>query len=298
MAMQFAPHVPKTASNAGVVDAARAALGDALLDVREQVGDIILVVRRESIVDVCRALRDTAGLEYQQLMEIAGVDYPERAERFDVNYCLLSLTRNRRIVVKVMTDEQTPIPTVTGLWPVAGWLEREVFDMYGVAFEGNPDLRRILTDYGFEGYPFRKDFPLTGHIEMRYSEAEKRVVYEPVALPQDFRTFDFLMPWQGAEYVLPGDEKAAPEQAGAPTPAPAPAGTQPENVKTTVKSEVRDKPYAMDNEERARRGAAEANAEARKPAKAKAEQEVSKPGDTPDPKPRGRGRRRPTGGEG
>ena len=145
-------------------------------------------------------LRDTPGLEYQQLMEIAGVDYPERSERFDVCYCLLSLTKNRRIIVKVTTDEATPVPSVTGLWPVAGWLEREVFDMYGVGFAGNPDLRRILTDYGFEGYPQRKDFPLTGHVEMRYSEAEKRVVYEPVSLPQDFRTFDFLMPWEGPEY--------------------------------------------------------------------------------------------------
>ena len=133
-------------------------------------------------------------------MEIAGVDYPERPERFEVVYYLLSLTKNRRIRVKVTTDEATPVPSVTGLWPVAGWLEREVFDMYGVGFAGNPDLRRILTDYGFEGYPQRKDFPLTGHVELRYSEAEKRVVYEPVSLPQDFRTFDFLMPWEGPEY--------------------------------------------------------------------------------------------------
>jgi NADH-quinone oxidoreductase subunit C len=169
--------------------------------------------------------------------------------------------------------------------------------MYGVAFAGNNDLRRILTDYGFEGYPQRKDFPLTGHVEMRYSEAEKRVVYEPVALPQDFRTFDFLMPWEGPAYVLPGDEKAAPEQAGAPSPAPPGAGNQPQNVKTPVKSD-RDKPYAMDNEERGRREAKEADAEAAKPAKAKANSEVLKPGDTPDPKPRGRGKRRPTGSAG
>ena len=162
-----------------------------------------------------KALRDTPGLEYQQLMEIAGVDYPDRAERFEVVYHLLSLTKNRRIRVKVATDEATPVPSVTGLWPVAGWLEREVFDMYGVAFAGNPDLRRILTDYGFEGYPQRKDFPLTGHVELRYSEAEKRVVYEPVSLPQDFRSFDFLMPWEGPEYRLPGDEKATAEEPGA-----------------------------------------------------------------------------------
>src|SRR5438046_639834 len=149
-------------------------------------------------------------------MEIAGVDYPDRPERFEIVYHLLSLTKNRRIRVKVSTDEATPVPSVTGLWPVAGWLEREVFDMYGVAFSGNPDLRRILTDYGFEGHPQRKDFPLTGHIELRYSEAEKRLVYEPVALPQDFRNFDFLMPWEGPEYRLPGDEKAVPEEPGAP----------------------------------------------------------------------------------
>ena len=136
MPVQLAPHVPRTASNDGVVDAAKKAIGKALIDAKEQVGEVILTVEREAIVDVCRALRDTPGLEYQQLMEIAGVDYPERADRFDVNYCLLSLTKNRRIIVKVATDEATPVPSVTGLWPVAGWLEREVFDMYGVAFSG------------------------------------------------------------------------------------------------------------------------------------------------------------------
>src|SRR5207237_3338324 len=136
------------------------------------------------------------------------------------------------IKVKVMTDEATPVPSVTGLWPVAGWLEREVFDMYGVAFSGNDDLRRILTDYGFEGYPFRKDFPLTGHIELRYSEAEKRVVYEPVALPQDFRTFDFLMPWKGPEYPLPCDEKRTGKAPSAPPPSAAAAGSTPQTVNT------------------------------------------------------------------
>ena len=152
----------------------------------EHVGEITLTVSRDSIVEVLRKLRDTPGLEYQQLMEIAGVDYPDRPERFEVVYHLLSLTKNRRIRVKVSTDEATPVPSVTGLWPVAGWLEREVFDMYGVCFGGNPDLRRILTDYGFEGYPQRKDFPLTGHVELRYSEAEKRVVYEPVSAAAGF----------------------------------------------------------------------------------------------------------------
>jgi NADH-quinone oxidoreductase subunit C len=294
MATKLASHVPQTASNEGVVDAARAALGDALVDVTEHVGEIILTVRRESVADVCRTLRDTPGLEYQQLMDIAGVDYPERPQRFDVNYCLLSLTKNRRIIIKVQTDEATPVPTVTGLWPVAGWLEREVFDMYGVGFAGNDDLRRILTDYGFEGYPFRKDFPLTGHVEMRYSEAEKRVVYEPVSLPQDFRTFDFLMPWQGPEYVLPGDEKAKGEAPGAPTPAPAPQGMTPQNVKTSAET-----PKTTDTPSETGAGKpadVEATKQARKPRAKKAEAEVSKPEAGPDPKPKRSGRPR-KGGE-
>ena len=232
----MASHVPTMASDEGVIAAAKKALGKALHDARELVGEVTLVVERDSIATVLKALRDTPGLEYQQLMEIAGVDYPERAERFEVVYHLLSLTKNRRIRVKLSTDESTPVPSVTALWPVAGWLEREVFDMYGVGFAGNPDLRRILTDYGFEGHPQRKDFPLTGHVELRYSEAEKRVVYEPVSLPQDFRTFDFLMPWEGAEYRLPGDEKAVGEQPGAPSPAPAPGGPAPTNVKSSVRT--------------------------------------------------------------
>jgi NADH-quinone oxidoreductase subunit C len=280
MAVQLAPHVPKTASNDGVVAAARNAISNSLIDAKEHVGEVILTVERDAIVDVCRALRDTPGLEYQQLMEIAGIDYPERPERFDVCYCLLSLTKNRRIIIKVVTDEATPVPSVTELWPVAGWLEREVFDMYGVAFSGNADLRRILTDYGFEGYPQRKDFPLTGHIELRYSEAEKRVVYEPVALPQDFRNFDFLMPWEGPEYALPGDEKATGEAPGAPSPAPAPGGSTPQNVKTPAETpKTTEKP--------ADTGAgkptdAAATKQARKPRSKKAESEVSKAA----PKPR------------
>ena len=296
MAIELATHVPRTASNDGVVNAARAAIGDALINVIDHVGEITLVVQRDSIVDVCRALRDTPGLEYQQLMEIAGVDFPERPERFEVNYHLLSLTKNRRIRIRLSTDEATPVPSVTGLWPVAGWLEREVFDMYGVGFAGNPDLRRILTDYGFEGYPQRKDFPLTGHVELRYSEAEKRVIYEPVSLPQDFRTFDFLMPWQGPEYVLPGDEKAKPEQAGGPTPAAAPAGNPPANAKTPAET-----PKTTDGPAQTGGGApadAKATEEARKPASAKAKNEVSKDSEVPDPNPRGGGRRRPGGGAG
>lgn len=274
MPVQLATQIPKTASDEGVIDAARKALGDALLSTKEDVGEITLIVRRDSIVDVCRALRDTPGLEYQQLMEMAGVDYPDRAERFDVNYCLLSLTRNRRIKVKVTTDEATPVPSVTGLWPVAGWLEREVFDMYGVTFAGNADLRRILTDYGFEGHPFRKDFPLTGYVELRYSEAEKRVIYEPVALPQDFRTFDFLMPWEGPEYRLPGDEKATAEAAGAPSPAPAPNAPPPGSTKTPAKTvKTTDKPSDTGAGKPAN---AQATKDARKPRARKAESEVSK----------------------
>lgn len=214
---------PKFATNEGVIEAARAALGDRLLHAAEVAGEVQLHVRREATVEALRLLRDTAGLEYQQLMEIAGVDYPDRGvERFEAVYCLLSLTRNHRLHVHVQTDDVKPIPSATVLWPNAGWLEREVYDMFGVLFEGNPDLRRILTDYGFRGHPLRKDFPMTGYVEMRYSEAEKRVVYEPVKLAQDFRTFDFLSPWEGAEYTLPGDEKAG-QAPGAPTPAPAAA---------------------------------------------------------------------------
>ncbi len=197
---------PRHASNDGVIDAARTALGAALLDVREHVGQIGLFVERDSLVATMIAMRDELG--YQQLMEIAGVDYPERGERFEVVYCLLSLTKNHRIRVHVATDEEQPVPSLTSIWPVAGWLERETYDMYGVLFEGNPDLRRILTDYGFRGHPQRKDFPLTGYVELRYSEEHKRVVYEPVKLAQDFRSFDFMSPWEGADYILPGDEKA------------------------------------------------------------------------------------------
>jgi NADH-quinone oxidoreductase subunit C len=294
MAVQLAKHVPQTAPNDGVIDAARKALGDALIEASEHVGEVMLTVRRESIVDVCRTLRDTHSLEYQQLMEIAGVDYPEREERFDVNYCLLSLTKNRRIKVKVTASDTTPVPSVTGLWPVAGWLEREVFDMYGVPFSGNEDLRRILTDYGFEGHPFRKDFPLTGYVEMRYSEAEKRVVYEPVSLPQDFRTFDFLMPWEGPEYRLPGDEKATAEAAGAPSPAPAPNAPSTVNPKTSAKTpKTTDTPAQTGGGKPAD---VQATKEARKPRAAKAAKEVSKPEAGPDPKPKGGGRPRKGGG--
>jgi NADH-quinone oxidoreductase subunit C len=280
------------ASNEGVIDAATAVVGDALVKAKDAVDEITLTVRRDSIVEVLRALRDTPGLEYQQLMEIAGVDYPDRPERFEVDYHLLSLTKNRRIRVKVTTDERTPVPSVTGLWPVAGWLEREVYDMYGVVFAGNPDLRRILTDYGFEGFPQRKDFPLTGHVELRYSESEKRVVYEPVDLPQDFRAFDFLMPWEGPEYRLPGDEKASPEEPGAPSPAPSPTGdakVNPPAPATTPKTtETTETPAQTGGGKPADKKAA---AQAAKPRKAKTIATT----DIDEPKPKSRNRRRPTG---
>nr|WP_317988415.1 NADH-quinone oxidoreductase subunit C [Pacificimonas aurantium] len=172
-------------------------------------GELTLTVPRGALVATLTALRDEHG--YQQLMELAGCDFPERPERFELNYHLLSLTKNARVRVRTSTDEKTPVPSIVDLWPVAGWLEREVWDLYGVLFEGNPDHRRILTDYGFSGHPFRKDFPLTGYVEMRYSEEQKRVIYEPVKLAQDFRTFDFQSPWEGPDYIrynLPGDEKA------------------------------------------------------------------------------------------
>jgi NADH-quinone oxidoreductase subunit C len=209
-------NVPRIPVREGIVGDVKAAIGEAFLSARDEVDEISIDVRREAVADVLRTLRD--DFEYQQLMEIAGVDYPSRPERFDVVYHLLSVTRNHRIRIRVTTDEEQPVPTVTQVYPVAGWLEREIFDLYGVLFDGNPDLRRILTDYGFRGHPFRKDFPLTGYVELRYSEEQKRVVYEPVSLSQDFRNFDFLSPWEGAEYILPGDEKAQPEAPGAPSP--------------------------------------------------------------------------------
>ena len=198
----------------GLKETLSTALGGHLLDAHDEHGELLFTVRREAIEDALRILRDEHG--YQQLMEIAGVDYPSRAERFEVVYMLLSLTTNNRIMVKCSASEDTPVPTATTLWPNAGWLEREVFDMYGVLFAGNTDLRRILTDYGFEGRPLRKDFPLTGYKEIRYDDEKKRVVYEPVKLTQEFRSFDFLSPWEGVQTLLPGDEKAELQEDGDP----------------------------------------------------------------------------------
>ena len=197
-------HWPHDKPDAGLADRLRAAFPDATLT--EHVGEWTLHIARDTLVDVALALRD--NLAFEQLIDVAGVDFPDRPERFEVNYQFLSLTANRRIRVKLSTDDTAPVASLTGLWPCANWWEREVYDLFGVLFSGHPDLRRILTDYGFTGHPFRKDFPLTGHVELRYSETEKRVVYEPVKLAQDFRSFDFLSPWEGTDYVLPGDEKA------------------------------------------------------------------------------------------
>ncbi len=194
----------------------RTTLGDALLDYHERLGEYTITVVRDRIVSVLTRLRDALDFECKLLVDICGVDYPQRPERFDVVYHLLSLSQNARLRVKVITDENTPVPSVSGVFSAAGWFERECWDLYGVSFSGHADLRRILTDYGFDGHPLRKDFPLTGYTEVRYDEEQKRVVYEPVHLPQDYRSFDYLSPWEGMTDVqLPGDEKAA-----VPPPAP------------------------------------------------------------------------------
>ena len=191
------------------------ALGDSVMDAFIERGEVSILIPRTRIVDVLTVLRDDAALGFSQLMDICGVDYPERAERFEVVYNLLSLKHNWRLRVKLHSDETSLVPSVVGVYKTAGWFERECWDLYGVPFSGNPDLRRILTDYGFEGHPLRKDFPLSGYVEVRYDNDLKRVVYEPVNLPQDFRTFDFLSPWEGMTDInrrsLPGDEKANPQ---------------------------------------------------------------------------------------
>lgn len=173
-----------------------------------RLGELMVEVRAEHVVRVLTFLRDDALCQFKILLDICGVDYPERGERFDVVYNLLSLSLNQRIRVKVRVDEDGVVPSATGVFNAANWFEREAWDMYGILFSDHPDLRRLLTDYGFEGHPLRKDFPLTGYVEMRYDDEQKRVVYEPVQLTQEFRSFDFLSPWEGAEYILPGDEKA------------------------------------------------------------------------------------------
>jgi NADH-quinone oxidoreductase subunit C len=171
-------------------------------------GQLTLKVKREAIVGVTTFVRDDPKCQFKVMVELCGVDYPDRAERFDVVYILLSLSLNQRIRLKVATDEETPVPSITGVYNAAGWFEREAWDLFGIYFADHPDLRRLLTDYGFEGHPLRKDFPLTGYVEVRYDDEQKRVVYEPVKLKQEFRSFDFLSPWEGMNEILPGDEKA------------------------------------------------------------------------------------------
>ena len=183
--------------------------GPALIERKLAVGELTLTVAGDRILDVLTHLRDDPACEFKILVDLCGNDWPQREKRFDVVYHLLSLAKNTRIRVKVLAGEGEAIKSCIALYPAAGWFEREAFDMYGIAFENNPDLRRILTDYGFSGYPLRKDFPLTGYVELRYDEELKRVVYQPVQLVQEFRDFDFMSPWEGAPHILPGDEKAA-----------------------------------------------------------------------------------------
>jgi NADH-quinone oxidoreductase subunit C len=188
---------------------AKRALGSDMLRGGIEKNELCILVTRTHIKDVLTKLRNDPAIAMNQLMDICGADYPDRPERFEVVYNLLSLKHNWRIRVKVETDETSPVPSVVGVYSAAGWFERECWDLFGVAFSDNPDLRRILTDYGFEGHPLRKDFPLTGYVEVRYDDEQKRVVYEPVKLVQDFRNFDFMSPWEGMTDVqLPGDDKA------------------------------------------------------------------------------------------
>jgi NADH-quinone oxidoreductase subunit C len=185
----------------------RASMTSAILDQKIAVGELTLAARADQIYTVLKFLRDDPRCKFTTLIDICGADYPERGKRFDVVYHLLSMQLNHRIRIKVETDEQTPVPSVADIFPCADWFEREAFDMYGIVFANHPDLRRLLTDYGFQGFPLRKDFPLSGHVEVRYDSEQQRVVYEPVKLTQAFRNFDFLSPWEGM--TLPGDEKAA-----------------------------------------------------------------------------------------
>jgi NADH-quinone oxidoreductase subunit C len=190
-------------------EAVNAAIGADLLSSAVEHGQLIVTVPAERIVPVVAMLRDSPQFLFEQMIDVCGVDYPDRPLRFEVVYSLLSVSLNRRLRVKVATDEDTPVPSVVSVYPSANWFERETWDLYGIFFADHPDLRRILTDYGFEGHPLRKDFPLTGYVELRYDPDQRRVVYEPVKLTQDFRTFDFTSPWEAiTDIQLPGDEKA------------------------------------------------------------------------------------------
>ncbi|MAM69032.1 MAG: NADH-quinone oxidoreductase subunit C [Rhodospirillaceae bacterium] len=187
--------------------------GDSVSSWSVVLGELSIVTSRDNLLALMKLLRDDSNCLFKAMIDVTAADYPERPERFEVVYNLLSISHNQRIRVKTSTDENTPVPSVVPLFNAAGWFEREVWDMFGVFFTDHPDLRRMLTDYGFEGHPLRKDFPLTGYVEVRYDEEQKRVVYEPVTLTQDFRNFDFMSPWEGANYILPGDEKAEDETA-------------------------------------------------------------------------------------
>ncbi len=191
-----------------------AALPQEVIEVNVAFGELMILTRPEFIVRVLTYLRDDSNCQFRSLVDICGVDYPDRPQRFEVVYNLLSHTVNQRVRVKVRTDEETPVPSVVPVFVNADWYEREAWDMYGIMFSDHPDLRRLLTDYGFDGHPMRKDFPLTGYVEVRYDDEQKRVVYEPVKLTQEFRSFDFMSPWEGAQYVLPGDEKAEQAESG------------------------------------------------------------------------------------
>ena len=184
------------------------AFGSTVTNLEFRLDELMLTVQREKILNVLKFLRDDVNCQFKQLLDVCGVDHPENTDRFCIVYNLLSLTHNNRIRVKTWTNENTPIPSSTSLFSSAGWWEREAWDLFGIYFSDHPDLRRILTDYGFEGHPLRKDFPMTGYVELRYDDEKKRVVYQPVKLTQEFRTFDFLSPWEGIPKELPGDEKA------------------------------------------------------------------------------------------
>ena len=190
-----------------LLDHIEATLGEAVVGSKTEFGELTIELKRGTIADSLQRLRDDPIAEFNMLIDICGVDFPARTKRFDVVYHLLSMKHNHRVRLQVITDEETPVPSATSVFPNADWYEREAFDMYGIAFDGHPDLRRLLTDYGFEGYPLRKDFPLTGYTEVRWDDERKQVVSEPVDLPMEYRSFDFMSPWEGAEYVLPGDEK-------------------------------------------------------------------------------------------
>jgi len=185
------------------------ALSGAVSEQRYDRGELTLTTSADALVRVVGFLREDPECEFRLLLDICGVDWPKREKRFDVVYHFLSLSKNQRIRLKVVTDEQTPVPSIAHIHPGANWFERETYDMYGVVFSDHPDLRRILTDYGFDGYPLRKDFPLTGFVELRYDDELKRVVYQPVQLVQEFREFDFASPWEGVRGALIGDEKAS-----------------------------------------------------------------------------------------